>query len=226
LTLGRGVGDVADGPVNTRHFKGARLRLDGRQVLEWFDTPGMEDSIALLEYLERLDEPGARRDGPSRIRRFLDSPEAHRRYEQEARVLAKMLDCDAALYVIDARDPVLSKHRDELTLLAACGRPLLPVLNFVNAPAHRAAEWRDAMARLGLHAALEFDTVAPPLDGERQLYAKLAVLLDRHAVTLNRLSDQLERQRRERSLAAWQLAADLPIDVAALRVASPADDEA
>src|SRR5690606_30423108 len=123
-------------------------------------------------------------------------------------------------------DPVLSKHRDELALLAACGRPLLPVLNFVNSPAHRAGEWRDAMARLGLHAALEFDTVAPPLDGERQLYAKLAVLLDRHAVTLNRLSDQLERQRRERSLAAWQLAADLLIDVAARGVASPADDEA
>src|SRR3546814_1987628 len=77
-----------------------------------FDTPGLEDSIALLEYLERLDEPGARSDGPARIRRFLDSPEAHRRYEQEARVLAKMLDCDAALYVIDARDPVLSKHRE------------------------------------------------------------------------------------------------------------------
>src|SRR5690606_14213868 len=163
LTRDSGFGDVADSPGTTRHVEGARLRLDGRPVLEWFDTPGMEDSIALLEYLERLDEPGARRDGPSRIRRFLDSPEAHRRYEQEARVLAKVLDCDAALYVIDARDPVLSKHRDELALLAACGRPLLPVLNFVNSPAHRAGEWRDAMARLGLHAALEFDTVAPPL---------------------------------------------------------------
>src|SRR3546814_16329496 len=90
-----------------------------------------------------------------------------------------MLDGDAALYVIDARDPVLRKHRYELALWAACGRPLLPVLNFVNAPAHRADEWRDAMARLGLHAALEFDTVAPPLDGERQLYAKLAVQIGR-----------------------------------------------
>lgn len=226
LTRDGRFGEVADSPGTTRHVEGARLQLDGRPALEWFDTPGMEDSIALLEYLERLDEPGTRSDGPARIRRFLDSPEAHRRYEQEARVLAKMLECDAALYVIDARDPVLSKHRDELALLAACGRPLLPVLNFVNTPGHRADEWRDAMARLGLHAALEFDTVAPPLDGDRQLYAKLAVLLDRHAATLNRLADELARQRRERSLAAWVLAADLLIDVAALRLASPADDAA
>lgn len=225
LTRNSDFGEVADSPGTTRHVEGARLKLDGKPVLEWFDTPGMEDSIALLEYLDRLDDPETRRDGPARIRRFLDSPEAHRRYEQEARVLTKMLDCDAALYVIDVRDPVLSKHRDELALLAACGRPLLPVLNFVNAPAHRADEWRDAMSRLGLHAALEFDTVAPPLDGERQLYAKLAVLLDRHADTLHRLADELARQRRERTQTAWQFAADLLIDVAALRITSPADNE-
>lgn len=226
LTRDTTFGDVADQPGTTRHVEGARLRLDGRAVLEWFDTPGMEDSIALLEYLERLGQPGERLDGPARVRRFLDTPEAHGRYEQEARVLKKMLDCDAALYVIDARDPVLGKHRDELAILAACGRPLLPVLNFVNAPAHRAAEWRDALARLGLHATVEFDTVAPPLDGEQQLYAKLGVLLDRHADTLARLADTLARQRRERHAAAFELLADLLIDVAALRITSPSDEAA
>ncbi len=226
LTRDTTFGDVADQPGTTRHVEGARLRLDGRAVLEWFDTPGMEDSIALLEYLERLGQPGERLDGPARVRRFLDTPEAHGRYEQEARVLKKLLECDAALYVIDARDPVLGKHRDELAILAACGRPLLPVLNFVNAPAHRAAEWRDALARLGLHAAVEFDTVAPPLDGEQQLYAKLGVLLDRHADTLARLADTLARQRRERHAAAFELLADLLIDVAALRITSPSDEAA
>lgn len=226
LTRDTTFGEVADRPGTTRHVEGARLRLEGRAVLEWFDTPGMEDSIALLEYLERLARPDERLDGPARIRRFLDTPEAHGRYEQEARVLKKMLDCDAALYVIDARDPVLGKHRDELAILAACGRPLLPVLNFVNAPAHRAGEWRDALARLGLHAAVEFDTVAPPLDGEQQLYAKLGVLLDRHADTLARLADSLARQRRERHAAAYELLADLLVDVAALHVTSAGDEAA
>ncbi|SSW71677.1 GTPase/DUF3482 domain-containing protein [Achromobacter agilis] len=226
LTRDTGFGEVADSPGTTRHVEGARLRLEGRAVLEWFDTPGMEDSISLLEYLERLDRPGERLDGPARIRRFLDTPEAHGRYEQEARVLAKMLDCDAALYVIDARDPVLGKHRDELAILAACGRPLLPVLNFVNAPAHRADEWRGAMARLGLHAVVEFDTVAPPLDGEQQLYAKLGVLLDRHATALAQLSDSLAAQRRARRGAAYDMLADLLVDAAALHVSSASDESA
>lgn len=226
LTRNPDFGEVADQPGTTRHVEGARLAIDNAAAIEWFDTPGMEDSIALLEYLERLQAPGERLDGPARVRRFLESPEAHRRFEQEARVLRKLLECDAGLYVIDARDPVLGKHRDELAILASCARPLLPVLNFVNAPEHRADQWHEAMARLGLHAVLEFDTVAPPLDGEAQLYARLAALLDRHAAMLQRLAQALAQQREQRRQAACVLVADLLVDVAALHVSSPGDEAA
>jgi len=218
LTRDPGFGRVADAPGTTRHVEGVRLAAGEDAVVQWYDTPGMEDSIALLEYLERLDEPGHRLDGPARIQRLLDTPEARGRFEQEARVLAKLLECDAALYVIDARDPVLGKHLDELALLAACGRPLLPVLNFVRAPAHRAQAWRDAMARLGLHAVVEFDTVAPPLDGEAHLYGRLAMLLHPHAALLERIAHALSAQRAQRRQDACRIAADLLIDAAALRL--------
>lgn len=224
-------GEVADAPGTTRHVEGARLKIDGEPVLAWFDTPGMEDSVALLEYIEQLADThlaatGERLDGPARIRRFLDTPEARGRFEQEARVLRQMLESDAALYVIDARDPVLGKHRDELALLAACGKPLLPVLNFINAPGHRADQWRQAMARLGLHASIEFDTVAPALDGEQQLYRRLAILLESHADTLDSLAAELSRQRAQRRQAAATLVAEMLIDVAALRIATPPDEDA
>ena len=214
-------GVVADEPGTTRRVEGMRLSAEGAPALEIFDTPGMEDGVALLEYLEAL-ACGERLDGPARIARFLDTPEAAGRFEQEARVLRQLLSCDAALYVIDARDPVLGKHRDELAVLAACGRPLLPVLNFVHGPGHRAADWRDALARLGLHALVEFDTVAPPLDGEQQLYERLAMLLDRHGRPLARLVAELARQRDARARAGRTLIAELLVDVAALRLSVPA----
>src|SRR5690606_6628733 len=134
LTRDPAFGQVQDSPGTTRHVQGARLRVDGEPAIELFETPGMEDSMALLDYLDQIAPPAERLDGPDRIRRFLESPESERRFEQEARVLRKLLDCDAGLYVIDVRDPMLGKHRDELTLLASCGHPLLPVLNFSHAP--------------------------------------------------------------------------------------------
>lgn len=228
LTRDPGFGVVADEPGTTRHVEGTRLAIQGLPTLELFDTPGLEDGVALRDYLEQLPRPASGRlDGPGRIRRFLDTPEARGRFEQEARVLDKLLACDAALYVIDARDPVLSKHRDELAVLADCGKPILPVINFVNSDSRRTPEWRTALARLGLHAQVEFDTVAPAVDGERQLYTRLGMLLDEtRNAALERLVDDLDAQRRERRAAALRLVAELLIDAAALKLPSAADEAA
>src|SRR5690606_251849 len=55
-------------PVDT---EATRLSVDGEALLELYDTPGLEDAIELLDYLERLAPPGERLDGPARIERFL-----------------------------------------------------------------------------------------------------------------------------------------------------------
>jgi len=217
LTRDVGFGEVSHRPSTTRHVEGARLSVDGQALLELYDTPGLEDAIALLDYLERLDQPGERLDGPARLQRFLAGSEARQRFEQEAKVLRQLLTCDAGLYVIDAREPVLAKYRDELQVLAGCGKPLLPVLNFVSSPQHREQEWRDALARLGLHALVRFDSVAPPQDGEQRLYESLALLLESARPALQRLVDDQQRQRQARQLAALRLVAELLIDCAACR---------
>ena len=226
-TLARdtGFGEVSSRPSTTRHVEGVRLIADGEVLVELYDTPGMEDAIALLESLDGLTEGGERLDGPARVERFLASPPAATRFEQEAKVLRQLLASDAGFYVVDARDPVLAKHRDELAILAACAVPLLPVLNFVRSPDANESGWREALSRLGLHAVVRFDTVAPESDGERRLYEKLATLLDTWKPSLDRLVACREREAYERHVAALRLVAGLLIDVAAARMRIPTDDE-
>lgn len=217
LTRDVGFGEVSHRPSTTRHVQGARLSVDGEALLELYDTPGLEDAIALLDYLERLDRPGERLDGPARLGRFLEGSEARQRFEQEAKVLRQLLASDAGLYVIDAREPVLAKYRDELAVLASCGKPLLPVLNFVTSPQQREPDWREALARLGLHALVRFDSVAPPEDGERRLYESLALLLETSRGRLERLIADQQAQREARRLSAARLIAELLLDCAACR---------
>jgi hypothetical protein len=222
LTRDTGFGEVSSRPSTTRHVEGARLIADGEVLVELFDTPGMEDPIALLELLEAIPSPGGERlDGPGRIECFLQQPAAHGRFEQEAKVLRQMLASDAAFYVIDARDPVLAKHRDELAILGFCAVPLLPVLNFVSSPQADEAAWREALSRLGLHAIVRFDTVAPERDGERWLYQKLGTLLDHWRPVMDRLIASREREAHARHAAGLRLVADLLIDVAACRRGVP-----
>jgi hypothetical protein len=227
LTRDVGFGEVSHRPSTTRHVEGARLSVDGEPLLDLYDTPGLEDAIALLDYLERLERPGERLDGPARLARFLEGSEARQRFEQEAKVLRQLLASDAGLYVIDAREPVLAKYRDELEVLAGCGKPLLPVLNFVSSANHREPAWREALARLGLHALVRFDSVAPPEDGERRLYESLALLLEHARPQLDRLIADQQAQRAARQQSAARLIAELLIDCAACRrtVSSDAEQE-
>ncbi|HLW04594.1 MAG TPA: DUF3482 domain-containing protein [Azoarcus sp.] len=228
-TLARdtGFGEVSSRPSTTRHVEGVRLIAEGAVLVELFDTPGMEDPIALLELLEEIVGPaGERLDGPARIERFLAGDAANGRFEQEAKVLRQLLASDAGFYVVDARDPVLAKHRDELAVLGACAVPLLPVLNFVRSREADESAWREALSRLGLHAVVRFDTVAPERDGERRLYEKLTTLLDVHRDALERLVGCREREALERNAAARRIVASTLIDVAAARVSVPAGDDA
>ncbi len=225
LTRNVNFGKVADAPGTTQQVHGARVMLGGTCVLMLFDTPGIEDSMGLLDYLEQISGQGDRLDGPDRIRLFLKGPEASGQYEQEARVLDKLLDCQAGLYVIDVREPVLAKHKDELFILASCGRPLLPILNFVASPAARSAQWRETLSRLGLHTCVEFDSVSPPIEGEDTLYRTLAILLSSHQSLLSALQLQSARQKVARRAAGMALIAGLLIDIAALRTPSRTEPE-
>jgi hypothetical protein len=208
-------GDVAPTSATTRQVQAAKLLADGRAELELFDTPGLEDAGALIERLDA--EPSARHEGPERLREFLRSEAAGQRFEQEARVLARCLDSDAMLYVIDVREPVLGKYQDELAILALTARPVLPVLNFVAAARARSKDWRDALARVGLHAVVEFDTVVFSLDSEARLWRRLATLAESYGDALERLIESRRTQAGWQRATAQSMLADMLVDVAAAR---------
>lgn len=223
LTRDKSFGQVDNAPGTTRQVHGVACWLDNDVALMWYDTPGLEDSVALRDWVEDpREQPAVRMDGLQKIQRFLDAPLAHSRFEQEARVLSQVLQSDAALYVIDARDPVLAKHRDELALLNYCAKPLIAVLNFTADDGQHVSsntdQWLEALARLGLHVSVLFDTVSPALNAQRDLFEALGQVLPRHRTLLNDLIDQWVVDCSIRRQRALDLIAELLIDVAALRI--------
>ena len=216
-------GEVSDRPATTRHVEGATLLVGGRPLVELYDTPGLEDSIGLLDHLESMRGDGHRRaDQYRQIEAFLTSPEAHGRFAQEAKALRQVLASDVALYVIDARDRVLGKHRDELEILARCGRPVVPLLNFVASSDAQTATWREHLSRINLHAVAEFDTVVLDEESERRLLEKMRTLLDHQQQTLDALIGERRQQRARLVHASAALVADMLIDAAAAVMAAPA----
>lgn len=214
LTRQRHFGEISEAPGTTRHAESVDLLLDGRVAACFTDTPGLEDSIALLDFLQR--QVGETR--PQQVRAFLAGPEAWASFEQEAKVFRVLMDhADAAILVIDTREAVLPKFRAEIEALTWCARPIMPVLNFVRDPASRAAQWHQALQDSNLHARAEFDAVAPYHGAEALLYRDLGVLLPARRQLLESVVIHLDREADQRLRAGCRLLADVLIRVAAMR---------
>jgi hypothetical protein len=208
-------GDVSDRPATTRDVRGVMLLADDEPVVALYDTPGLEDAMGVSAVLAR--EHAGATDPVAAVEDFINGDHGDGRYEQEAKVLRQLLRSDAALYVIDAREPVLAKHREELRLLAACGRPLMPVLNFIASAEADAGAWREQLARVGLHVLAEFDTVVFDARAERSIFERLATLLESRRADLDRLQASRERERTALVDAACRAIAALLVDAAGAR---------
>ncbi len=212
-------GRVADRGGTTRQVTSSTLAVGEDVLIELFDSPGLENAPELIDTLEAL--PGARHDGPERIARLLDDEDLRERFDHESRVLELMLQADVALYVIDAREPVLEKYQDELDILGQCGKPMIAVLNFTASPASRQAQWRDALARVRLHSVLTFDAVVRDPATETRLFEKLAGLLDEFDALITRWLEHRRNEEANRAQAALDTIADMLIDLAAFRSTAP-----
>jgi hypothetical protein len=216
LTRKRGFGEVSSRPATTRHVELAEIALGGEALIRLYDTPGLEDSVGLLAHLDDIRQSQGI-DWTQAIDRLIADKALEAGFGQEAQALAQVRRVDVALYVVDARDPVRARHRDELEILGRCAIPVLPILNFVADGEAREDEWRHELARKNMHAIVAFDTVVFDETGEIALYAKIATMLDRFKAPLDRLVTSLKARRQQLRQASARLIAELLVDVAAAR---------
>ncbi len=193
-------GEVKNAAATTRHVERAQLTdsRTGEVLVTLYDTPGLEDASGLMDWLE--DNTASRRDGIERLQQFLaadiaksaenrDDFASDADYSQEAKVIRQLLASDMAIYVVDAREPVLGKYKDELAILSWAAIPVMPVFNFTDSQDANIEAWQTMLARRNLHISTRFDSVAFEFSDEMHLWQNLATMLP-HAEMLEQLMQQ------------------------------------
>jgi len=209
-------GEIADQAGTTRHVEGAEIRIDEQQSLVIYDTPGLEDSIHLLQQIDHKSTD-LNEDGIERLLRFIQCESEFPELSQEIKVLKALLSNDIFFYVVDIREPILGKYRDELKILSYAAKPIIPVLNFIEADKESLEAWQTQLARLNLHAFVCFDNVVFRFADELKIYQKMQTLLSHHEHQLDLLIQQRQQQWLQRERAAQQLIAILLIEATACR---------
>lgn len=182
-------------------------------LIDLYDTPGLEDAGGLLDWLDEHTNPRA--DGVERLHTFLADKVADDEFNQEAKVLRQLLTSDVALYVIDTREPVLSKYKDELQVLSWCAKPVMPIFNFIHQISDtQLTDWQTMLAKKNLHVSTRFDTVAFDFEGEMQLWQNLDTLLSNSTVSQPILSDTIQHLMSLRTNEWEQLEEQARIEIA------------
>ena len=225
-------GEVKNEAATTRHVEQAKLTdsQTGEVLVVLYDTPGLEDASGLMDWLE--DNTASRRDGIERLQQFLaadiaqggDALTSNEDYSQEAKVIRQLLASDMAIYVVDAREPVLGKYKDELAILSWAAIPVMPVFNFTDSQDANIDAWQTMLARRNLHISTRFDSVAFEFKDEMRLWQNLAIML-----THSEMLEQLMARRTENWAQLYEEAniiiADFLLNVASfVREISEDDD--
>ena len=212
----RDFGEVSPSGGTTRAVEAGEVVDHDGVIAILVDTPGFEESDRLRDAIEsaRTD----RRDDPrTLLDRFLASPAAADEDDLglEAASLRAALGADLLLYAIDARGEPKPRHRDELAVLAATARPVVPVLNYTARPEAHPSRWEDECARQGLHATVAFDAVVYDDAAERRLLAAVKALASGQDAAIERWTALRERERQEAIVAVTDVVAEFLITAAA-----------
>lgn len=206
-------GEVKDQGGTTQTVSGAPLYIHNQAAMTLYDSPGLENAPGVFDWLNE-HAGGLRHQGIDRIRVLLDDAKAKAQFRQEVTVLELVTQTDLAIYVVDAREPVLEKYQDELSLLAGCATPMIVVLNFVASPHSQEHQWREMLSRLGQHHVVAFDAMVRNPATEQRLFEKARSLLDRHVTTIDAWLEQRASEEAQRLTGSLKAIASLLIDVA------------
>jgi hypothetical protein len=133
--------EISPVPGTTLRAERYPVKIDGEEIILFFDTPGFERPAETLEWLrqhadvERL--PAA----------FLAAHQHDPRFSAECEILKPLSEGAAAIYVVDASRPVREVDRQEIEILRLCGNPRIGVINSKSAEETYLDDWQRLLSR-------------------------------------------------------------------------------
>ena len=171
ITRARNFGEIRDEASTTIDVSEIQQASE-KLIFTYIDTPGMEDAMGILDFLEERYPTNSRLKEAENLQKLLEDSDANLEFEQEIKVIKQLFSADLTCYVVDCRLPFLPKFDDELTLISKTHHPILPILNFVQG--EYLDTWKQHLKAHGIHHYLEFDTVIPPQ--KKRFYEQIAIM--------------------------------------------------
>ena len=128
-------------PGTTQTCQRYPVSVDGTEILVFFDTPGFENSGAVLDWFEK------NRALPDPLGAFIATFKGTGKFRQETEILTPLAGGAAIMYVADASRPVRPVDQQEVEILRLTGARRIGVINSKEGQGQYLDDWKQLMAR-------------------------------------------------------------------------------
>ena len=115
---------ISPTPGETRECRRFPVRIDGREIVAFIDTPGFQNPRRSLQWMRRHQGPDERL-----LNDFIAAHENDPAFHDDCRLLRPLIDGAGIIFVVDGSRPVRNMDRAEMEILRLTGRPRMAIIN-------------------------------------------------------------------------------------------------
>ena len=141
---------VGPKPGTTRHLARYPVKVDGVEIMVFYDTPGFESPGEVLEWLRK------HKDDPNPAAAFLKVAKHRDLYPEECQILQPLAEGCAVIYVVDGDRPVREVDKLEGEILRLCGVARIGIINCKGDRKEQMEAWKRQM-RADFNVVREFN---------------------------------------------------------------------
>lgn len=189
------------------------VRIDGKEIFVFWDTPGFENPAELLAWFQaqpkNQDEPLSRR--------FISLHATDLRFRPECEIFKPLADGVAAVYVVDGSRRIRAVDRQEIELLRGCGNPRAVIINSKVGNDQYLQEWHQFLSR-DFPTVIEFNALRAGFEQRISLLESIRAVVPEWDAAMEMGISALRRHWLERVEGAAEEVLRLLEDVASSRV--------
>ena len=129
-------------PGETVVCQGFPVRIDGREVIRFVDTPGFQNPRQVLQWMQAYEGPEL-----SMLAAFIAAHRDDPAFHDDCELLAPVAAGAGVIFVVDGSRPLRHVDRAEMEILRLSGAPRMAVINCKEEEAGYLSDWQNAFRK-------------------------------------------------------------------------------
>ncbi len=163
---------ITSTPGETRHAKKFPIKIDGKTLITFIDTPGFQHTKKILKWFNNYKD--SRNSANGVLPAFIEEHLNNTAFDHDVKLLQPLADGAAAIFVVDASHPLRNHDRYEMEILRLTACPRMALINSKDDSTHL-ADWKDELNR-NFNIIREFNAHRASFDERIKLLEALKVM--------------------------------------------------